>query len=186
MTRLFVTSLLFAFVAVIGTPGGQTQPEPNGGSNPPPTILTVRESGPKAKPSAPKQEEPLLLLDEDKPTGKRTANMADNSRCEVCHLNLMKEELALSHAKSGIGCANCHGASDAHIADESWASGGNGTAPEIMFPKAKINPGCLACHAKEKLDPDFHKEFLAGKSDEKFCTDCHGKHRVPNRKCKWK
>ena len=37
----------------------------------------------------------------------------------------------------------CHGVSDAHIADESWASGGNGTAPDIMYPRDKINPSCL-------------------------------------------
>ena len=30
--------------------------------------------------------------------------------------------------------------SDAHIADESWASGGNGTAPDIMYTRDKINP----------------------------------------------
>ena len=71
------------------------------------------------------EEEPLLLSDESE---KGTvAGGADNSRCHVCHINFSQEELAVAHARAAIGCAGCHGASDAHIADESWASGGNGS-----------------------------------------------------------
>jgi hypothetical protein len=149
-------------------------------------VATASTNAPSKAAPTPKKEEPLLLLDEEEEPETRSKSMADNSRCQVCHLHLIKEDLALTHAKAGIGCAKCHGASDEHIADESWASGGNGTAPEIMFPKSKINPGCHACHPKEKLDRDFHEEFLAGKSREKYCTDCHGKHTIVNRKCRWK
>ncbi len=126
------------------------------------------------------EDEPLLLDDADD-----TAEGADNSRCHVCHINYTMDDLAITHAKAGMGCASCHGASDEHIADESWASGGNGTAPDTMFPKDKINAFCLGCHQADKLPEDTHKSVLA-KDTDKVCTDCHGDHRLPNRKCKWK
>jgi hypothetical protein len=129
-------------------------------------------------------KEPLLLLSDD---GKSAAGPgADNSRCHVCHLNYIDEKLAVGHARGGIGCAKCHGPSDAHIADESWSSGGNGTAPDLMYPREKINPFCWDCHPKNKIDLAQHKEFLAGKSKEAHCTDCHGEHRLHERKCRWK
>jgi len=129
------------------------------------------------------EDEPLLLLD-DEP--QATGPIADNSRCFVCHINYMEEDIAVIHARANIGCAGCHGASDDHIADESWASGGNGTAPDTMYPKEKINPFCMSCHTKEKIDAEQHKALFAGTSTEKYCTDCHGNHRLPERKCKWK
>ena len=117
---------------------------------------------------------------------KPTKAMVDNARCFVCHLNYQKEEIALNHAKADIGCAECHGNCDKHIADESWASGGNGTPPEIMYRRNEVNPACLKCHTKSKMDEDAHEEFFAGKTEERHCTDCHGEHRLTERKCKWK
>ena len=131
-------------------------------------------------------DEPLLLLDDDPDEDSSTESMADNSRCFVCHINYMQEDIAVTHARVNMGCANCHGESDEHIADESWASGGNGTAPDIMYPLAKINPFCMGCHHKEKIDTEQHKPLFAGTIKEKYCTDCHGDHRLTNRKCKWK
>ena len=131
------------------------------------------------------EEKPLLLQDEPEVASDAVSG-ANNNRCRVCHLNLGEEELAVTHAKAGIGCAQCHGASDAHIADESWASGGNGTAPEIMYLRAQINDFCLKCHPRDKTDSAAHQTFWTGASPEKFCTDCHGKHRLVQRKCKWK
>ncbi len=133
--------------------------------------------------------EQLLLLDDDEPTTRPSSGgtplpLADNGRCHVCHLNFAKEELSLRHAQANVGCAKCHGVSDAHIADESWASGGNGTAPDIMYPREKINAGCMKCHAA--IDALKHKAFLAGTSEQKLCTECHGKHHMASRKCKWK
>jgi len=162
---------------------GHTRPAPQVGDAPP----TGKTSG---------DEEPLLLLDDDRPLlldddanppGPPAGPVADNSRCHVCHLNYQKEELAVVHARADIGCARCHGESDEHIADESWASGGNGTAPDTMFPKPKINSFCLGCHPKGTIHEEGrHKEFFAGALKQKHCTDCHGDHRLPERKCVWK
>jgi len=128
---------------------------------------------------------PLLLAD-DPASSEHARKGADNSRCFVCHINYVKEDIAAKHALADVGCAKCHGVSDAHIADESWASGGKGTPPEIMYVRAKVNPLCLSCHKAGKLDSKQHKGVLAGTGQKKYCTDCHGDHRLPKRKCKWK
>ena len=138
------------------------------------------------------EDEPLLLEDEpllleDNPTESSGWSESDNSRCHVCHMNYISEDIAVVHARAGIGCADCHGQSDAHIDDESWASGGNGTAPEIMYLPEAINPLCMGCHPEDKLNAIPHKDALAGIiPDTKYCTDCHGDHRLVRRKCKWK
>jgi hypothetical protein len=135
--------------------------------------------------SKPAEAAPLLL--EDAPeNSKPIESAADNSRCFVCHMNYVQEKIAITHAKAGIGCAKCHGPSDAHIADESWASGGNGTAPDIIYPRDKINPACMTCHTREKIDAPQHQAVLSDSSGVKVCTDCHGSHRLPQRRCKWK
>lgn len=129
---------------------------------------------------------PLLLLEEQPASTPLAGPQADNSRCLVCHLNLEAEELTATHARANVGCARCHGESDAHIADESWASGGNGTAPDRMYPPDKINPLCLECHPRDKLSPDQHKTLFAGSAPPARCTECHGQHRLVTRRCKWK
>lgn len=131
-------------------------------------------------------DEPLLLLDDEADEEGADDSGADNSRCFVCHLNYSQEQIAVTHAKKGMGCAECHGASDAHIADESWASGGNGTAPDIMYPREKINPACLECHSEAMVDAPHHEQVFMTGDDMKVCTDCHGDHRLPQRRCKWK
>jgi len=113
-----------------------------------------------------------LLLDDGESSATSVVAGADNTRCHVCHLNYVQEDLALIHAKAKVGCVDCHGNCDAHIADESWASGGNGTPPEIMYPRDKIIEFCVSCHPREK-------------PPTKICTDCHGKHRLAERKLKW-
>jgi hypothetical protein len=136
---------------------------------------------------APKPPEQTPLLLKDEPTTE-TSNQAsaDNSRCFVCHANYVQEQISVIHANASIGCVRCHGASDAHIADESWASGGNGTAPDRMYPRDKINPACMHCHAKDKIDAPQHQAVLADTEGKQVCTDCHGNHRLPQRRCKWK
>ncbi len=144
-------------------------------------------------------DEPLLLLDDGPDVDLSAGSGADNSRCYVCHMNYVQEDIAVVHARVNIGCADCHGDCDAHIADESWASGGNGTPPGTMYPLAKINPFCMGCHPKDKIDTKQHKPLFADTVEPRpkaglfqsgalprYCTDCHGNHRLVNRKCKWK
>jgi len=138
-----------------------------------------------SRPANAAPEAPLLLLDEPEEDEATSEPMADNSRCFVCHVNYMNEEIAANHARRGIGCADCHGPSDAHIADESWGSGGNGTAPDVMYPRDRINPACMACHPQDKLSSQQHEPVFRA-SNPKVCTDCHGSHRLPVRRCKWR
>jgi hypothetical protein len=150
-----------------------------------PELVVHKGAIPKAI-LAPDKEKPLLLEDEPE-TKAGDAGVADNSRCQVCHINFMKEELTEVHAKAGIGCSNCHGPSDAHIADESWASGGNGTAPDIMYTRQKINPFCVECHTRAKIgEIEMHKELFDVPEGKRTCVECHGKHLMAQRKCKWK
>ncbi len=153
-----------------------------------PQVQTVSADHPQPGPNeAPQAAAPALLLLEDEPTGGASDGPgADNSRCFVCHVNYMQEKLAATHATASLSCAACHGPSDAHIADESWASGGNGTAPDRMYTRDKINSSCMACHPKDKIDTPQHTAILANLSGQKVCTDCHGDHRLPRRRCKWK
>ena len=178
MKYYFLTLILVA-VTVAGTSCDQvdsaqtpqTNTEPMAVKNDEPLIL---------------DDEPLLLLDDSPESGEATGPVADNSRCHVCHLNYIQEDIAVIHARANIGCADCHGNCDEHIADESWASGGNGTPPGIMYPLSKINPFCMGCHTKETMGAELHKPLFSGTAKQKYCTDCHGNHRLAQRNCKWK
>jgi hypothetical protein len=134
---------------------------------------------------------PLLLDDEPLLLGSDQADdlhqgpKADNSRCHVCHINYADEDIAVIHSRANIGCNHCHGDCDAHIADESWAMGGNGTAPDTMYVRSDINPVCMGCHPRDKIDTEEHKPLFAA-AEDKVCTDCHGKHRLAERRFKWK
>jgi hypothetical protein len=129
-------------------------------------------------------DEPLLLLDDGAGGAPIAESGADNSRCHVCHLNFTMEEIAVTHAKEDIGCGDCHGECDEHIDDESWATGGPGTPPGIMYPPEKIDPACRECH--DTHDAPAHKilkrwqERCPRKTDPStiVCTDCHGRHRI--------
>jgi hypothetical protein len=109
----------------------------------------------------------------------------DNSRCHVCHLNFSDDVLAVNHAKYGIGCEKCHGASDDHAADEA-----NITPPQIMYPREKIQTSCMICH------PDPMDRIVLGAKyclfvplteaeKQKVCTECHGTHRMAQRQVRW-
>ena len=158
-----------------GNPERQTREEP----------AADKEVVPDDEPQLLIDEEPLLLLDDEPDESLSSESMADNSRCFVCHINYMQEEIAVTHARQDMGCADCHGESDEHIADESWASGGNGTAPDRMFTRPQINPFCMGCHTGDKIDTEQHKSLFENINDT-YCTDCHGDHRLSERTCKWK
>jgi hypothetical protein len=155
---------ILAAVLVVGTGCEQTKVKPK----------TETSTQPRTSQGSTTDYRPPLLLDDNPDINLPDKPVADNSRCYVCHLNYAQEKLAVTHARANIGCKDCHGDCDAHIADESWASGGNGTPPSIMYPPDKINSFCKSCHPKASL------------GDKKYCTDCHGTHRLTNRKCKWK
>ncbi len=117
-------------------------------------------------------QEPLLLLEDsngDENPGLDTGPLADNSRCYVCHINYEVDVLTSMHAKADIGCERCHGSSDAHCSDED-----NITPPDIMYPANKINSFCKSCHPEGKLG-----------GGKKYCTDCHGEHRLSYRTRRW-
>ena len=134
---------------------------------------------------------PPLLLDESSDAPEKPSG-ADNSRCHVCHLNFAMEELAVRHAKEDIGCGDCHGNCDAHIDDESWASGGAGTPPEIMYPRERIDPACGECHdnhdapAREVIERWQTRCPEITDASKIVCTDCHGQHRAnPKQRKAW-
>ena len=118
------------------------------------------------------------------PGKSRTARgpVADNSRCHVCHINYEDEPLAVTHRQVGVGCERCHGASDAHCADED-----NVTPPEIMYPTGKINAACGKCHPSSAIDIRPHEPLFDGSApeNEQNCTDCHGQHRLAYRTRQW-
>jgi len=187
--KYYFSALLLAAVAVAGTGCEQVKSAQKEQKNPEPTATRQTVTAPEAATDDEPlllDDEPLLLLDDGPDEDSSNGSMADNSRCFVCHINYMDEDIAVTHARVNMGCANCHGDCDEHIADESWASGGNGTPPGIMYPLSKINPFCMGCHPRDKIDTEQHKPLFAGTIKEKYCTDCHGNHRLVNRKCKWK
>ena len=118
-----------------------------------------------------------------------------NSFCFACHADFDGEQLALDHELAGIGCERCHGESERHRSDEA-----NITPPEIMYPKAKINPTCMMCHPRHDIQHvKDHEPLLAGAKtvfdeepeaaapgEKKYCTDCHGtEHRMKVRTIRW-
>ncbi len=170
-----------------GQNGGPSNSEVKTGSGQAQSIAETPAVAPEDGPLLLQEEEPLLLLEEEPGSSESSKPVADNSRCFVCHANYLDEAIAVTHAGADIGCADCHGPSDAHIADESWGSGGNGTAPDIMYPKEKINPACMHCHPRSELDAAQHEPVFATTAGKpKVCTDCHGEHRLAVRRCTWK
>ncbi len=107
---------------------------------------------------------------------------ADNSRCHVCHINYELEEVAVTHAKAGIGCEACHGFCDDHCDDED-----NAKPPDRMYPPARVNPFCMQCHPTVKLvDVTEHKPALASiRAGKARCTGCHGDHVMDERIVRW-
>ena len=113
-----------------------------------------------------------------------------NPFCAACHYAFGEEELAREHELAGIGCERCHGESERHRSDED-----NITPPEIMYPRARINPTCMMCHPRHEIrHVKSHGLFLAG-AQTIFdggagpgitCTSCHAKgHRINVRTIRW-
>ncbi len=111
---------------------------------------------------------------------------ADNTSCFVCHTNYEEEFLVTAHAAKGVGCIKCHGESQDHADDEDHT-----TAPEVMFPAARINRACRQCHEKHNASPAEVIRLWQARCPKKedlnqiVCTDCHGQHRLEKRKVRW-
>ncbi|MHC4424801.1 MAG: multiheme c-type cytochrome [Planctomycetota bacterium] len=121
-----------------------------------------------------------------------------NVFCSACHYGFDDEKLARAHELAGIGCERCHGESERHRSDED-----NVTPPEIMYPKAKINPTCMMCHPRHEIrHVKCHEPLLAGADTifdpeiddpasetaghHMYCTDCHARHhRIKVRTIRW-
>jgi hypothetical protein len=131
---------------------------------------------------------PVVEQVESKPNPGFVANQF----CYACHADFQGETLEARHAKAGIGCERCHGESERHRSDEA-----NITPPELMYPRARINPTCMMCHPRDTIKHvDSHKVILAGAAtvfdEEKpdappaVCTDCHAKnHKMNVRITRW-
>jgi len=117
-----------------------------------------------------------------------------NPFCIACHADFDEEKLALNHELAGIGCERCHGESERHRSDEN-----NATAPDIMWPRDRINPMCMMCHPRWQIEHvTHHRSILEGAQtifdeqagsasrSEERCTDCHGRsHRMKVRTIRW-
>jgi hypothetical protein len=132
-----------------------------------------------------------------KPTlAASSTSFVANPFCLACHADFQEEKLALRHERAAIGCERCHGESDRHRSDEA-----NLTPPEIMYPRAKINPTCMMCHPRDQINRvDQHAIILAGaqtvlnevadasraENHKKVCTSCHGEHhQMKRRTIRW-
>ncbi len=127
---------------------------------------------------------PLLLEEAGSTDGKP---LADNSACQVCHMNYAEEPLAVQHAKAHVGCVNCHGDSFAHRNDEN-----NTTPPDKIFAAEKVDSLCQQCHEQNHNAPakKVVERWLGLEPGKKtpqnlICTDCHGKHRLAIRTVRW-
>jgi len=126
----------------------------------------------------------------DEPSDKK--GFVANIFCSACHYGFDDEKLARTHELAGIGCERCHGESERHRSDED-----NITPPEIMYPRAKINPTCMMCHPRHEIRHEAHHKALLSGAKTVFdsadeggnqisCTDCHAKdHRINVRTIRW-
>ena len=108
---------------------------------------------------------------------------ASNADCLTCHMDFKTELIARRHAEAGIGCASCHGESQAHGDDEM-----NITPPDVLFGRAEIAGFCRQCHKTHeagKTYAAFVKQWQGKRRPNgrmilptSVCTDCHGNHAV--------
>lgn len=117
------------------------------------------------------------------PAPRKRYEEGDNSFCYVCHVNWQQEEFVESHRLAGVSCYDCHGISEAHMDDEEHM-----TAPEMMYTRENANASCMTdkCHPQSDMEAEMgHRPFFAQATDLKQCADCHGQHRLEERKRRW-
>ena len=184
-----VSATVLVLTALLVTGSGRA-PRARAADDPPKQAAPAPATPPKpgAPPSLEIDRDEPLLLDKAPPADAKAPvhPTADNSACHVCHTNYRKEPLAASHADHAVGCVRCHGASEAHRNDEN-----NITPPDTMFPLAKIDDACRACHKRHNVPARaVVARFLERKTatpalDRLVCTECHGAHRLARRTVVW-
>ena len=128
--KYYIAVFILAAICIVGA--GCEQPEsvhkPQAGSEP--AVKPAEES------EAPLllDDKPLLLLDDEPDSGQSEGPEADNSRCFVCHINYMQEDIAVSHARANIGCASCHATTSTSVARNSNRAKLPSTSPRYQAP----------------------------------------------------
>ena len=165
------------------------------------TMVVVASSSVRTSTAAedpPKNALPPLVVDTDSPLMLEEAakkkqqdkevapSVAENAACFVCHENFSDEALVTMHATDDVGCVDCHGKSYAHRNDEN-----NTTPPDIMFPRGKIEEGCVSCHdthdapAAQVIARLHERVPRMNVSQDVVCTQCHGHHKLDHRTVVW-
>jgi len=113
------------------------------------------------------------------PAAEEPANdpLGPNAACYVCHMTLVREELAKTHLKAGVACIACHGLSGKHANDEDIGA----TKPDVVFTRDAVSASCRTCHATHDVPPEaVVARWLERELTESppVCTDCHGSHRI--------
>jgi len=180
--------LALVVAAGCGSSGDPVSEKPKANPETPTSAVGGKEVRTSAGPDlllADSSAAPALL---DGPEGIQTpprrtrGKEADNDRCHVCHINFSEERLAVGHAWADVGCEKCHGPSDAHCGDE-----GNITPPTTLFAKADIDKSCKVCHPDDRFVEDAKScpIVVDDSKGPKYCTDCHGRHRMERRTVHW-
>lgn len=88
--------------------------------------------------------------------------------CLQCHVDMEAEHLASKHhSVSNMGCIECHGPSEGHLADEN-----NEVKPDQIFAREDVDRLCGTCHKCTRKD-----RTKTPAEEPAVCTDCHAAHR---------
>lgn len=132
-----------------------------------PSHVTVPVETAVREQDAPVPEPAILgsVVDEATPEEAMVSQKNPLAGCQMCHVDIEDEFLPSVHFAEKIGCVDCHGASEGHLADEN-----NEVKPEVLFTRDTTDSLCEECHGCSR--PEEPKSAAASK----ICTDCHGAH----------
>jgi len=95
--------------------------------------------------------------------------------CLQCHTDVGDRYQGSRHEKEDVTCADCHGPSEGHLADEN-----NQVKPDETFAREDVDHLCGDCHDCSRTLP---ADWASRPQNERpVCTDCHGSHalrRIP-------
>jgi len=144
-----------------------------GATEMPPDVLPQNATKATAAGSVRKEstnpKDPLAYLDQFAAAPEGDAATAETlGACDTCHVDVVDEFTGSVHSDERVGCADCHGASDGHIADEN-----NEVKPDRIFAHADVDRLCATCHECSRSRP-----VGPPAADHQVCTDCHAAHRL--------